>query len=157
MKSKLLLGALLAGLTAPPSEAGSVTLPSGAPPVWKSECSSCHVAYPPQLLAKHGWQNVMNGLQKHFGSDASLAPADAKTILAFLERNAAPDGERFDATSGRITDTRWYGRKHHEIPSSAFRSPEVKSAANCQACHEGADKGRFSEHALTAVGRRFED
>ena len=157
MKTTLLFGALLAATLAAPAQAGSVTLPSGAPPVWKSECSSCHVAYLPQLLAKRSWQNVMNGLQKHFGSDASLAPADAKTILAFLERNAAPDGDRFDAASGRITDTRWYGRKHHEIPSSAFRSADVKSAANCQACHEGADKGRFSEHALTAVGRRFED
>jgi hypothetical protein len=29
-----------------------------------------------------------------------------------------------------------------------FRRASIKSAANCTACHGGADQGNFSEHAV---------
>lgn len=125
--------------------------------LWQNECSSCHIAYPPQYLSRSGWRHVMGQLDKHFGSDASLAPAETRTIAAHLDRLAATDESRFGAASGRITETRWFARTHDEVPRNAFSANEVKRAANCQACHGNAAKGRFGEHELTAVGRRYED
>lgn len=151
--------ALLAALASASTlaDSGSIRMPADAPAAWKNECSSCHVAYPPQLLGKSSWQGLMKGLDKHFGSDASMAAADAKAITDFLDRYAPPDGGRHDAATGRITQTPWFTRKHREIPASALTSKEVRSAANCQACHSSAEKGVFSEHQLTPLGRRFED
>ena len=55
---------------------------------WKTECGACHVAYPPQLLPPSSWKAVMAGLDRHFGTDASLDAATATEITAFLEKNA---------------------------------------------------------------------
>jgi len=116
---------------------------------WKAECGSCHVAYPPQLLPRESWQRVMSQLDKHFGTDASLDPAAAANIGAYLERHAG-SGRRAQAASGslRITETSWFLHEHDEVPPSSWKSPAVKSAANCQACHTGAEQGDFHERNI---------
>lgn len=116
---------------------------------WKEECGSCHIAYPPQLLPATAWRRVMAGLDRHFGSDASLDAASAAQITAFLERNAGKSrGASGDAKSLRITDTLWFAYKHDEVPAQVWNNPRVKSAANCAACHMGAERGDFDEDAV---------
>lgn len=155
MKSRQWLWLCL--LLASAASADTFRAPPQAPVQWKTECSACHITYPPQLLAAPDWRSLMQGLDKHFGSDASLGAADASTIAAFLQKYAPAGGGRFDAPSGRISDTAWFQRKHHEIPPQAFKSREIRSAANCQACHAKAEQGGFSEHELTPLGARFGD
>ena len=41
-------------------------------PAWRNECGTCHVAYPPGLLTAPDWRKLMGGLERHFGTDASL-------------------------------------------------------------------------------------
>lgn len=117
--------------------------------VWQNECGSCHVAFPPRLLPAASWRAVMSGLDKHFGSDASLDAASAREICAFLEKNA---GGRSLASAGkpilRITETRWFQREHDEVPDRTWKNPKVKSPANCAACHTQAESGNFSEHGI---------
>jgi len=119
-------------------------------PAYQSECAACHVAYPPQLLSAASWRAVMDGLGKHFGSDASLDPATHAEILRHLEANA---GRRDTVAAGkpqlRITETRWFVHEHSdELPRDVWKHPAVKSAANCAACHTAADKGDFSDRTL---------
>jgi hypothetical protein len=113
---------------------------------WKAECGSCHVAYPPQLLPADGWRRVMAGLERHFGTDASLDAAASTEIGAFLEVHAA-SGRRASAAAGklRITETAWFVREHDEVPPAAWKSAAVRSAANCAACHADAEQGGFRE------------
>lgn len=114
---------------------------------WRTECGACHVPYPPQLLPARSWRTIMGGLDKHFGSDASLDPTAAAEIAAFLERNAGPD--RGLTASLRITDTQWFLRKHRKIPGAVWARPAVKSPANCAACHPGADSGGYDDDTAT--------
>lgn len=119
-------------------------------PAYQAECAACHAAYPPQLLSAASWRAVMDGLGKHFGSDASLDLAANTEILRYLEANA---GRRDTSAAGkpqlRITETRWFVREHsEELPHDVWKHLEVKSAANCAACHTAADKGDFSERML---------
>jgi hypothetical protein len=117
-------------------------------PTWKSECGSCHVAYPPQLLPASSWRALMSGLDKHFGSDASLDPRTAASIAAFLEKNAGRDRSPSRTPALRITETRWFVHEHDEVPDRVWKNPQVKSAANCTACHVDGDKGNFDEHNI---------
>jgi len=116
-------------------------------PVYRDECGSCHVPYPPQLLPKTSWRAIMAGLDRHFGSDASLDAKPARDIQAFLDANASRR-----AASGeprlRITESAWFKREHDEVPASVWKSPAVNSAANCGACHTQADRGDYSERTL---------
>ena len=78
---------------------------------WKDECGSCHMAYPPRFLSAESWRAMMAGLDKHFGSDASVDAATATEIGDFLEKNAS--AKHRIASSGsepplRITETRWF-------------------------------------------------
>jgi hypothetical protein len=116
---------------------------------WKAECGSCHLAYPPNLLPAPAWRRVMAGLGKHFGTDASIDARAAAEIGAFLESNAAEGRKRGSDSGGlRITETPWFTRKHREVAASTWKSPRVQTPANCAACHLGAERGDFDEHAV---------
>lgn len=113
---------------------------------WKEECGGCHIAYPPRFLPAQSWRALMSGLDKHFGSDASMDTAAAQEITVFLEKNA---DQRSRQSNGkvilRISETRWFKSEHREVSSRNWKSPLVKSPANCAACHRQAELGDFSE------------
>ena len=124
-------------------------MPAASNALWKTECGACHVAFPPRLLPAASWRAVMSGLDKHFGTDASLDAKSTQEIGTFLEKHA---GRNRHATSGqpvlRITETRWFQREHDEISARTWNNPKVKSAANCSACHMQAENGNYSEHNI---------
>jgi hypothetical protein len=129
------LGILLA-LAALPAAADGVRLPPN--PAYKSECGSCHVAFPPKLLPRESWQQLMSRLDRHFGSDASLDPKPhediSRYLAAYAGRRAAPPG-----AEPRITETRWFLKEHrNEIPPA-------KNPADCVACHKGAERGIYED------------
>ena len=116
---------------------------------WKAECGSCHLAYPPNLLPAPAWRRMLAGLDRHFGTDASVDARTAAEIGAFLEGNAAAGRKRGqDSGTLRISETPWFARKHDEVAASTWNSPRVRTAANCSACHAGAERGDFDEHAV---------
>jgi hypothetical protein len=114
--------------------------------VWKEECGACHVAYPPQLLSAASWRALMNGLDRHFGVDAGLDVQTARHVTAFLERSASARDSRNGPLVTRITDTRWFRHEHDELPAVIWNRPDVRSRANCAACHTRAEDGDYSRH-----------
>jgi hypothetical protein len=116
---------------------------------WQAECGSCHVAFPPRLLPAESWRAMMSGLDRHFGSDASLEARDATEIGAFLEKHASKRKHESTATPLlRITETRWFKREHREVAESVWNNPKVKSPANCVACHIQAESGDYRERNI---------
>ncbi|HEY0955194.1 MAG TPA: diheme cytochrome c [Roseateles sp.] len=118
------------------------------PKAYVQECAACHVAYPPGMLPAASWARLMGGLDRHFGTDASLDPQDVQRLGQWLQDNAARRRATEAPPQDRITRTPWFERKHRHIEAATWRLPSVRSAANCMACHTGADQGRYSEHAL---------
>jgi hypothetical protein len=113
---------------------------------WATECSACHVAFPARYLPAESWRAIMAGLDKHFGSDASLDDATAKEITAYLVKNASTRKHKVSGKPQlRITETRWFKSEHREVAARTWKNPKVKSPANCAACHTKADSGDFSE------------
>ncbi len=123
---------------------------------YRQECGSCHVPFPPRLLSAPSWQAVMGSLDIHFGDDASLEPAAQREIAAWLEANA---GRRDTTAAGkpllRISSTQWFRKEHRrEIAAEKTRHPDVKTFANCGACHAGAERGDYSERDIRVPGGR---
>jgi hypothetical protein len=114
---------------------------------WRTECGACHVAYPPRLLPARSWRAIMGGLDKHFGTDATVDAPAAAEIGSFLEQNAGRDREA--TTSLRITETARFLRKHRKIPAAVWSRPAVKTRANCSACHPGAEGGSYDDDSIT--------
>ena len=129
-----------------PVFAAKMPMPSDMPKSYDAECASCHMAYPPGLLSEQSWQNVMESLGKHFGTDASIDEKDKTEITIWLKKNAATKQKyRVVAPDNRITKTAWFIREHDEIKADVWKRASIKSPANCGACHTSAAEGIFSE------------
>jgi len=116
------------------------------------ECSACHVAFYPNFLPTSSWEKVMTSLDKHYGSDASLTPADQQVISHWLTANSQELGEA--PPDNRITKSFWFTRKHgtRHLRTEVWSRPAIKSPSNCQACHVDAAKGDFNEHRVRIPG-----
>ena len=129
--------------------AGKMAMPADAPASYEAECASCHMAYPPALLSQQSWKNVMSGLSKHFGTDASLDPKTQTELTNWLVKNATTRQKYSEtAPENRITKTSWFIRKHDEVRVDVWKRASIKSPANCGACHIDAAKGIFSENNI---------
>jgi hypothetical protein len=123
-----------------------------APEPYIQECSGCHIAYQPGLLPGKAWQNIMQGLEQHYGTDSSLAPELVQLLSVWLFDNAATGrGGRFTELpqEDRITKAYWYSRKHRKIDNAVWRLESVNSRANCEVCHDRAEEGRYDKKNLT--------
>lgn len=127
-----------------------LAVPSDAPLVWNEVCAACHMLYPPGLLPAKAWRQQMQTLDEHYGSNAKLDPDQEREILEFLLRVSA--GNRLPVepspTAGeppRISQTRWFERKHDEVSEAKFKRESVGGRANCVACHRDAESGDFDE------------
>lgn len=141
--------ALLLGLTtAALADSGNLN-PRQMLPSYQQECAACHLAYPPGLLPARSWDRIMNGLDKHYGTDASLDAATVQQIGQWLQANAGTY-KRVSAEppQDRITESAWFLRKHRKLDAPVWQHTSVKSAANCAACHTRAEQGSFDEREL---------
>lgn len=136
---------LFAALCVAEASAGERRAAAPADDRWQTECGSCHLAYPPRLLPARSWSAIVDGLDKHFGSDVSLDASTAAAIRAFLMTNAGRDASPPASPVLRITQTRWFAHEHGELNANVWLSEKVGSAANCDACHRDAGSGSFSE------------
>ena len=124
------------------------------------ECASCHFAYQPGLLPERSWVKLMEDLENHFDTDASLEPEDNKKILDYLVKNSAEKFTNYkrskkinrsimaDEIPIAVTDTRYFIKKHRDVRKNLITQKEVRSLSNCMACHTTADKGSYSERDI---------
>ena len=115
--------------------------------IYRQECSACHTPYSPDLLPKASWKRIINGLDKHYGSDASLDAASLKQIDAWLQEHSGQGKRaRQEPPEDRITRSAWFEQKHRKISADTFNRTSIKSRTNCIACHSGASNNDFDDH-----------
>lgn len=144
------LGVLLlvaaAGMTTARADDGGGAVPLS--PVYRDECGSCHVAFAPRLLPAASWQRVMGNLSRHYGTDASVDPARAEALLAWLQAHAAAGRRAVPPPQDRITRSDWFLREHREVAAAVWHRASVRQPSNCAACHTRADAGSFREREI---------
>ena len=152
------LAVLLAAVCLAPAWADSSVQPRTTLPLYTQECAACHMAYQPGLLPAKSWARVMGGLDKHYGSDASLDAASVQQISRWLQAEAGTYKRVAEAPpEDRITRSAWFVSKHRKLDPQVWKHASVKSAANCAACHTGADRGDFDDDGVkmpAGLGRR---
>lgn len=102
---------------------------------YRSECGSCHIAYPAKLLPADAWSRILGRLDRHFGTDASVDAKTQEEIGRYLAANAGRRRAASPDPEPRITQTRWFLKEHGV----------VKNPSNCTACHAGAEQGNFDD------------
>lgn len=140
--------ALAAALALTPATTQAVGTPTPGATTYQAECGSCHTAYPARFLKPAEWTTVLARLDQHYGTDAALDSTSMSAVARQLGVSAPSAAVATTATLPRITRSHWFLEEHDEVPAAKFKSPAVQSAANCAACHAGADRGDFDEHAV---------
>ena len=143
------LALLLLSLLALSAHAGRRGMSPDVPAVYAKECGACHLAYPPGTLPAASWRRIVDGLERHYGTDASLDDASTARIDEWLQRYAGTWKRVREAPpQDRITRSAWFERKHRKVDAAVWRHASVRSAANCGACHAGAERGHFDDDDL---------
>ncbi len=149
MKHIHIVWALAAIGVAGAARADRLPLPTDTPASYRTECASCHLPFSPSLLSGPDWKRVMGNLERHYGDNAGLDTATRSEIEAYLLRHAGAGNRVVGAGDPpRMTATDGFRREHRNVRATLWRDPRVKSAANCAACHTGAEQGRFSEREI---------
>ena len=129
-----------------------------------TECSSCHMAYPPGLLPARSWEKIMSGLGDHFGDNAELDAQTTAILTRYLVDNSADKSDyrrsrqimrslMQEAAPLRISEVPYIRDKHNEIPQRLIKgNTRVGSLGNCSACHQNAQQGSFREAEIRIPG-----
>lgn len=132
--------------------------------LYREECGSCHFAYQPGLLPEQSWSKIMSSLDDHFGDNAELNPEAHQQIVDYLKRNSADKANdrrsrkilrsvSLASAPLRITETSYIKHEHDEIPRRYIAgNDKVASLSNCDACHQKAAQGSFSEREINIPG-----
>lgn len=130
---------------------------------WSEACSECHLAFHPSLLPMRSWEKLLAQQEDHFGDDLALDEATVSDLLVYARKNSA-DLEQTEpawrmnsniAASEiplRITEVSYWKRKHEEIDAGVWKRNEIKSKANCGACHLDAKQGTFEDADMRIPG-----
>lgn len=132
--------------------------------LYKEECGSCHMPYPPGLLPAISWKKIMSGLEQHFEDNAELDQQSHQLISQFLLTNSAGQSDYRrsrnmlrsippDNVPIRISETPYFRHEHDEIPYRMVKAnPKINSFSHCNACHVRAEQGSFNEHDIRIPG-----
>ncbi len=124
---------------------------------WIRECGDCHHAHHPSLLPAASWQKIMQGLNDHFGENASLSKKTATNITQYLTQYAS---ERWDSEAAnelrlvnkqkplQITASPYWLLRHKAISPDIFKRKNIHSKGNCIACHRDATTGHFADEEI---------
>ena len=170
MKYLILFTILLNSLFADSYSSGRTDVAPVNNQLYIKECGSCHFPYQPGLLPANSWKKMMVNLDKHFETDATLAPEDFVTLSKYLNDNSAEKNMQYKRSNrivssllpGQVADsistTPYMVQKHKDIRKDLITQPEVKGLFNCMACHTTADKGIYSERDINIPNYgRWED
>ena len=126
--SAVLIAGLIIAL-APKAMAASAASSPGTAKVWAEECGACHDAYPRSLLPGYSWKRIMEHLDDHFGSDASLDPKTRRRITDYLIAGRPAE------IPIRITDQPWFARIHGGRVAIFAVDKDIR-LTHCKGCHQ---------------------
>ncbi len=126
---------------------------------WQEECGACHMAYHPSLLPARSWSQLMQQQHDHFGEDLLLDADVVKQLTDYALENSAEQGVTEPArkimswnqptfTPLRITETRYWRRKHIEIADEIWQQSNINGKGQCNACHSDAEQGWFEDSKM---------
>ncbi len=128
-------------------------------PAFYKECISCHTLFPPFLLPSKSWVSMMDGLENHFGDDASLDAQTTASIKEFLVKNSAESSTKESSlrilaslekekTYLAITEMPFWKNRHKKIDKAVYTQKEIGKPSNCKACHANIENGLLNNRDI---------
>lgn len=126
--------------------------------LYRAECGTCHIVYPPGLLPAASWRRMLAGADAHFGETLELSNEDRDRVESWLATMAADvkgggvSAKIVRSVKGqaplRISEVPYVRRQHEDIEEAVFRRKSIGSRANCGACHSNAERASFRKNRI---------
>ena len=108
--------------------------------LYLENCSSCHIAVPPQVLPTQTWQQLLQDTQ-HYGVEIpQLVDPPRLIIWNYLQRYSRPLLSYEEVVPYRVERSRYFRALHPQI---AF--PQKVTLKGCVSCHPGANQNNFRQ------------
>ena len=102
---------------------------------------------------------MMDGLENHFGDDASLDAKTTESIKEFLVKNSAESSTKESSlrimasldkekTYLAITETPFWKNRHKKIDKAFYAREEIGKPSNCKACHANIENGLLNNRDI---------
>lgn len=126
-------------------------------PIYATECGACHFAYHPSMGTAKLWDGILSGLSNHFGKTIDMSDETRAHLAAYLKDNSS---EHWDTRIAhvlakanpndplRFTATRFWIRRHEDLPKELFAQKPIGFKGNCAACHQDAKQGLFAPQMI---------
>ena len=123
------------------------------------ECGACHLAYAPDLLPVESWQQIMLGLEDHFGDNAELDQETSDILQTYLETHGLSRGRASKMSRllrgvpspppMRITELPAFLNMHYSVPQQ-LGVTDLKEGylSPCADCHRQAAEGNYDAERL---------
>ncbi|MCX7592228.1 MAG: diheme cytochrome c [Fischerella sp.] len=127
--------------TTPNSEIGTVdVVPSQyqlGQELYLENCSSCHIALPPEVFPTQTWKNILEDSQHYGVQFKPLVDPPRILIWRYLATFSRPQLQE-EQTPYRLNNSRYFKALHPKVKLP--RPLEIKS---CVSCHPGANEYNF--------------
>jgi hypothetical protein len=125
----------------PTSEIGTVdVVPSQyqlGQELYLENCSSCHIALPPEIFPTQTWKNLLEDSQ-HYGSQLKpLVDPPRILIWRYLATFSRPQLEE-EQTPYRLNNSRYFKALHPKV-----KLPRPLEINSCASCHPGVNEYNF--------------
>ncbi len=108
--------------------------------LYLENCSSCHIAVPPQVLPTQTWQQLLQDTQ-HYGVELpALVDPPRLIIWNYLQRYSRPLLPQEEIVPYRVNRSRYFKALH---PNIDF--PQAVTLKGCVSCHPGANQNNFRQ------------
>lgn len=105
--------------------------------IYLNQCSSCHVAIPPELLPTQTWQQVLSTPQ-HYGTTIELPSAFDTELMGRYLRHLSRSLYEAEPVPYRLYQSRFFKALHPQV-----EFPQQPALNTCVTCHPGANQRNF--------------
>ncbi|MDH6055653.1 cytochrome C [Umezakia ovalisporum] len=127
--------------TTPTSEIGTVDVVPVQYQLGKQlyleNCSSCHIALPPQVLPSQTWRNLLEDSQ-HYGVQIKPLIDPPRTLVWRYLSNFSRTQLKDEATPYRVNSSRYFQALHPQVDL-----PRPVKVSSCVSCHPSGKNGNF--------------
>lgn len=106
--------------------------------LYLENCSSCHLALPPEVLPTESWRQILQQPNQHYGQ--ALQPLIGPSLLVmwdYIRTYSRPIIEK-EPVPYRVSESRYFKALHPRV-----ELPKPTRLGTCLSCHPGADQYNY--------------
>ncbi len=106
--------------------------------LYLENCSSCHIALPPEVMPSDTWRTLLLEPEQHYGQKLEPIPRPFIFVVWDYVRTFSRPLNKEEQTPFRLSESRYFKAFHPQVDL-----PQSLNSRTCVSCHPGAAEYDF--------------